>query len=171
MDSNSEKNWNNGCDFMEILMRVMIKVIGWCFMDVSAFGSPDDVVPVIVSIAEEKDPLIVGDVGSSSPWRIVSEDFDIPSSAKGLFDFLLNVQGVAVEVTSIGLKGLVDSIEGTFLLSISDSFTVGGKNRLNIFSVDSTLGESGFLGKKELMGLLELQVGLGAEGNEGKKNC
>ena len=97
----------------------------------SAFGYPQDVVPVVRSVAKQQNPLVVLDVGGSSPGRIIAKNFHIPSASQGVFNFLLDGDSVAIEVASVGLGGLVDVVDGGGLLLVGDALAVGTEDRLD----------------------------------------
>lgn len=108
----------------------------------SASRSPDDVVEIVVSIAENNDPLIIIDVGGSTPSRISLKDFHIPSSRKGVFNLLLNKDGLTIDVGAKSLDGLVNKVDSLSFLSVGDSISMAPHHRVSLSSSDWTLGET-----------------------------
>lgn len=89
--------------------------------ELSAFGYPNYIVPLLLAIAEENSPLIVAYVSGAAPAWIVSEDLHNPSSRECVFYFLLNIKSVRVSVRTMDLGCLIDNAENLFLLSVSDA--------------------------------------------------
>ena len=130
---------------------------------VSAFRGPDDVVPLGLSVAEEEDPLVSGDVGGSAPGGVTSKHLHVPSSSEWLLHLLLNVEGVCVDIGAEGLVGLVNVVQGSRFLSICDSASVSLKTGMVVPPIGSTLDHSGLLLQELFHGTIEGRGRCGSE--------
>lgn len=126
----------------------MVYDFQWC----SAIRDPEDVVPVGLAVVFEE-PLIVVDVGGSAPRGVVSQKFNVPSSWNGVLYFLLDVDSIRVQVISEGLIGLINEVEDSGFLAISDSLSMGSQDGVNIFSSGGGLGEDGLFLEEKLDGI------------------
>ena len=128
----------------------------------SALCGPDDVVPLRFSVTEEKDPFFVVDVGGSAPWRVISENFDIPLSSESLRHLFLDIDGVGIDIGSEVLDGLVDDVDGGGFLSIINSTSVSSQEMF-------WLGELVLLLNELFDGLVHGDCSSGSE--EGADDC
>ena len=141
-------------------MNRQSRVDGWLY-EASAAGCPDDVVPTGVTVAEEQNPLVIVDVGCAAPARVVAEDLHIPLAWEGVFNFLLDEEGVGVYVCAVDLGRLVDDVCGQGLLTVCDAGSMSLEDGMGFLAVSGALGEPGLLLDEHFHGFLHVECGCG----------